>query len=143
MTVRSRLLSIAAVAVLGSVGIFIPAGPANAASQFVGATGAEDRCASHPTALVCFYFRHFHEGYWGSAVSDNTLQDNFYFGGSGYGQGARVRNNSRKMHCDYWVVNYCESFVYPGYGGNDDWMWWGQIGELAYTWNNNASVRLS
>jgi hypothetical protein len=140
---RTRLAGAAAALMIAAAAALTTATPAQAASQYVGVPGAEDRCRTHPTALVCFYYRYWHEAFWGSAYSDSTLQDNYYWAGTGAGAGQRVRNNSRKMHCDYWVPNYCESFVYPGYGGNDDWMYYGQVGELAYTWNNNASVRLS
>jgi hypothetical protein len=141
--VRSRIARALVVVCLAlTAGLALPT-PAQAASRFVGVDAQEGRCRTHPTALACFYFNFFDQGYWGTAGPDGNLGDNRYFAGTGQGSGQIVRNNSRKLHCDFAVANICESFFSPNLTGNDDWMFWGQVGELFFTWNDNASVRIS
>jgi hypothetical protein len=141
VTVRSRLARVVMTASLVIATALALQQPANAASQFVGVDGAESRCRDHPTTLVCFYYNFFHQGYWGTAGDDPNLGNNTYFSGTGQGSGQVVRNNSRKMHCDFYVNLWCRSFYSPSYAGNYDWMYWEQVGELYFTWNDNASVR--
>jgi hypothetical protein len=141
MVKRLRLGAGAFALMLAIGAALMGAQPAQAASQYVGVDGAEIRCRNHPTALVCFYFNFFNQGYWGTAGDDGNLGDNRYFSGSGQGSTQVVRNNSRKMHCDYYVPSWCRSFFSPSYTGNYDFMYWEQVGELYFTWNDNASVR--
>lgn len=131
----------AAMAVLAvSATLAVSPAPASAASSYVGVTGAESRCANHPTALVCFYYNYWDQAYWGTSVDDSNLGNNYYFSGTGQGSGQVVRNNSRKIHCDYYVAYACVSYYSPNYTGNYDYLYWGEVGELNYTWNDNASV---
>jgi hypothetical protein len=47
------------------------------------------------------------------------------------------------MDCTVYTSNQCTSYYRPSYGGNYDFAVWGRGGRLNYTWNNNASLRLT
>ncbi|MFI1566865.1 hypothetical protein ACH4ZX_28100 [Streptomyces sp. NPDC020490] len=116
------------------------ASPAQAASKYVGTNGNESRCYSKGY-YVCFYYSTWSEAYWGGFNDNANLGDNYFKSGTGSGAGQVVRNNSRKIQCDSWAVS-CESYYSPSYAGNFDYLYGGERGELYYTWNNNASVRI-
>lgn len=142
---RKGLRTFAAVAFAG-LGIFatlvVPSSQASAASSYVGVNGSETRCRTHPTALTCFYYSFWDQAYWGTAQNDSNLADNKFFANTGQGSGQVVRNNSRKIHCDYTVPSGCTSYYNTNYSGNYDYLYWGEVGELNYTWNDNASVEV-
>jgi hypothetical protein len=132
-------LAMTAAAVLGVTG------PANAvASHHIGNAGFEARCNDSPYLLCQYWYHGMNTGaYWGTTGNDANLIDNHFFSGTGQGAGEVVKNNATAMHCDFFVPNKCYSYFNSNYGGNFDWEWWQEIGTLYYTWNDNASVKIT
>ena len=142
MTVRRRLAGAIIAATLGgATALAIPAS-ANAAGHYIGTDGAEARCNASPY-LLCLYYSTFSSAYWGTSGNDTNLGDNHFFSGTGSGAGQVVRNNAARMHCDYYVPNQCFSYYNTNYGGNYDWEYWHDIGTLYFTWNDEASVKIT
>jgi hypothetical protein len=141
MRVRSAMAGATAAMLVALSGALLAPAPAQAASRYVGTNAVESRCQY--LYKVCLYFSTWTSAYWAANGSDSTLQGDRYRSGTGSGSGDPVRNNSRKIYCDYFVANVCDSYVYPGHTGNDDYLYYEQRGELFHTWNNNASVRLT
>lgn len=141
MAVTRRPASAVFAMLLGIVAALAVTAPARASSSYVGANGAESRCAGK--SLSCLYYSAYTSAYWGTYSSDSDLGNNYFVSGTGSGAGQKVRNNSARMSCYLGVPYQCESFYSPGYTGNDDWMFAGQIGQLYYTSNDGASMRTS
>ncbi|MFI8090178.1 hypothetical protein ACIF9R_17935 [Streptomyces sp. NPDC086080] len=140
MKLKSKLAGALLATGLAVSAVPLTAAPAQAAGKHVGVNGNESRCYSKGF-YVCFYYSTWGNAYWGGYNDDANLGNNYYRSGTGSGSGQAVRNNARKIQCDSWAVS-CESYYSPSYAGNFDWLWGGQRGELYYTWNDNASVRI-
>ncbi|MET9156002.1 hypothetical protein ACIRPQ_34995 [Streptomyces sp. NPDC101213] len=140
MKINRRLAGTALAAGLAMSVLPLTASPAQAATRYVGTDGNESRCYSQGFR-VCFYYSTWTSAYWGGQQDDANLSNNYYRSGTGTGAGQAVRNNSRKIQCDSWAYA-CESYYSASYAGNIDWLYGGERGELSYTWNNNASVKI-
>ncbi|MGY1498666.1 hypothetical protein ACW4TU_19070 [Streptomyces sp. QTS52] len=140
MKINKKVTSALFAAGLAVAALPLMASPAQAASAYVGVEGNESRCTAGGY-YVCFYYSGWSDAYWGGWNDDADLANNYFRSGTGSGSGQAVRNNSRKIQCDSFLAS-CRSYYSPSYGGNYDWLYGGQRGELSYTWNNNASVKL-
>jgi hypothetical protein len=92
--------------------------------------------------MCLYYSANFTGGYWGTLSDTPDLSGavfNSWVSGSGVGQA--VRNNTHSMACDSWGLP-CYSYVYVNYSGNWDMVPIQTGGNLQYTLNNNASVRV-
>lgn len=140
MRINRRLAGATLAAGMALTALPLAASPAQAATRYVGTDGNESRCYSKGFP-VCFYYSTWSSAYWGGSQDDANLGNNYYRSGTGSGSGQVVRNNARKIQCDSWAFA-CESYYSPSYAGNSDWLYGGERGELYYTWNDNASVRI-
>src|SRR5690349_16174180 len=139
---RVAVALVIAVAAIGSS--FAIAAPANAVvSHIVGHPGTEARCYNGGYAGCLYYDTNVtNDSYAPFLVSDVNLGDN-YFTGPGAGAGQVVRNNSNFMACTVHVGVQCTSFWGTNYTGNFDYENSGNIGQLWYTINDNASLWLT
>ncbi len=96
---------------------------------------------------MCLYWYAAQSGaYWGAHGPNgygqvNNLGTVSFFSGSGTGAGYPVLNNAVSIACTIDPYDGCQSYYNQNLGGNYDWLLWGQIGQLHYTWNDEASVR--
>lgn len=134
------------VAVLSMIGLALAllatAAPATAASRFIGFDGYETRCLDAGFKLCLYYNSGTAGAYWGTNVSVSDIGTR-RFGTAGAGNGQLIKNNAASMMCGYTTPNRCTSYFNSGFLGNSDWMYWGQKGNLYYTYNDEAAVRIS
>lgn len=116
--------------------------PASAATRHVGYDGFESRCYATGHRL-CLYYNSGNLGaYWGTSSNVSDIGTRRY-GTVGAGQGQLVKNNAASMMCGFSTPNRCTVYFHSDHVGNSDWMYWGQIGNLYYTYNENASVKIT
>jgi hypothetical protein len=143
---RTRVARVMAGAVIAMAAVLAPvmtASPANASGAHVGYVGWEARCVDQLTArhyFLCLYYDHRMTtgAYWGTPGNDSDLYDNHFLSGTGTGAGQVVKNNATAMSCPY--ATECFSYYNHGYAGSYDYEWNAEVGQLFYTWNNDASV---
>lgn len=123
----------------------VAATPAQASiGHNVGVNGYRSTCNGQ---AVCFYWYGDLTGaYWGThagcgcgQVAD--LNSVTFWAGTGDGAGYVVRNNAAAIACTTDPYSGCSSFYNTNYNGNWDYLLWGQIGTLYFTWNDEASVK--
>jgi hypothetical protein len=140
MTILKRAAGVALATMLGIVGALAVVAPASAGTSYVGTDGSENRCNS--LFKSCLYYSTYSSAYWPTSGGDSDLGNNYFYSGTGTGAGVKVRNNAARMFCYYGVSQQCQSYYSPGYTGSMDWMFYGQIGQLNYTWNDEASMKV-
>ncbi|MCM0676612.1 hypothetical protein NCC78_18245 [Micromonospora phytophila] len=138
---RTRRSTAALIAtMLSIVGALAVISPASAGNAYIGVDGRESRCNNNSRS--CLYYSTLSSAYWATTGGDSDLGNNYFASGTGSGAGQRVRNNAARMSCYYGVAQQCQSYFSPGYTGSMDWMFWGQTGQLYYTWNDEASMKV-
>lgn len=139
----TRMVSSVAVATVTVVSPMVAAVPAGASSKHIGHSGQEYRCNVANNLGLCLYYDHRMTtgAFWGTAKNDSNLYNNTFISGTGTGAGQVVKNNATAMACDDQLIQ-CFSYYNSGYLGNYDWEYGGEMGELSYTWNDNASVEV-
>ncbi|GIH17234.1 hypothetical protein [Rugosimonospora africana] len=141
-TRAARVVAGVVIATTAAVAPMMTASPANAASKHIGVHGNELRCWGDG-GVLCLYYNHTMTtgAFWGTAVNDSDLYNDKFWGGTGTGAGQVVKNNATAMSCS-WYASQCFSYYNHGYAGNYDWEYGNEIGQLSYTWNNDASVEV-
>jgi len=137
---RVALGLVVALAAIGSS--FAIATPASAVNHIVGHPGSEQRCYASQY-LGCLYYdtNYTSHGYFGAWASYTDLINSRFTSGEGAGQ--IVKNNSNFMYCTVYINAQCTSFWGEAYTGNFDYENMGNIGQLWYTINDNASLWLT
>lgn len=139
------LVSGVAIAALVAGAPLAAATPADASDQHVGHGGYESRCDAKWYELCLYYYHGMTTGaYWGTYSDDYDLKDNKFFSNTGAGSGQVVKNNATAMACPYEdLATRCFSFYNHGFSGSYDWENDAEVGQLYYTWNNDASVMIT
>ena len=138
---KRTLLAITAAIGLAVTGLAL-AGPASASSRHVGITGYEARCDNAGWRLCLYYNSGLLGSYWGTNKSVSNLAG-ITFNTAGNGRGQAVKNNAASMMCGLLTPNKCTVYFNSGYAGNTDWMYWGEIGNLYYTYNEDGAVKIT
>jgi len=147
MTSKRRLgglLGGAAVATAaGIAAALMPAVAANAAGHHVGTiAGVESRCNSSAYTLCLYYNSSTTTAYWGTSSNVSNLVNDTFFSGTGAGSGQAVKNNAAAASCDLLSSGKCYIFFNSNYGGNYDYLNGQETGQLYYTYNEDASVKV-
>ncbi|WP_258951388.1 hypothetical protein [Lentzea californiensis] len=118
--------------------------PAGAASKNIGTiAGVESRCANSPY-WACLYFNSGRAtAYWGTSVTVRDLEGRRFFDGTGVGAREPVKNNAAAISCDMTTTSICYVYDRSELGGDVDYLYGQRSGVLSYTYNDNASIRLS
>jgi len=120
-----------------------PAGAASAATKHVGTiAGVETRCNNSIYTLCLYYNSGANTAYWGTSDNVSNLAGETFFSGTGAGSGQAVKNNAAAASCDLLTTGKCWIFYNSGYAGNADYLNGQETGQLSYTYNEDASVKV-
>lgn len=124
---------LAAVVLLGT------SSPALAAGRYIGQSGSS-RC---PSATVCLFWGGDETGAYFSFTSTSVadIGNRRFADGTGSGAGELVINNAASTDCNRTSVNNCIFYVNQNFSGDSDFLYSTQVGNLFYTWNNEASYK--
>jgi hypothetical protein len=122
----------------------MPAVAANAASRHVGTiAGVETRCNSSAFYLCLYYNSSTTTAWWGTASNVSDLAGHNFRSGTGAGSGEAVKNNAAAASCDTGTSGKCYIFFNSNYCGNYDYLNGQETGQLSYTYNEDASVKVA
>jgi hypothetical protein len=120
-----------------------PGAAANAATRHVGTiAGVEARCNSSVYTLCLYYNSGANTAYWGTSSDVSDLAGKTFLSGTGAGSGQAVKNNAAAASCDLLSTGKCWVFFNHGYAGNADYLNGQETGQLSYTYNEDASVKV-
>ena len=146
MTITKKLSGIGLAALATGVGLasaLTPAGAANAATRHVGTiAGVETRCNNSVYLLCLYYNSSAKTAYWGTDDDVSDLAGKTFLSGTGAGSGEAVKNNAAAASCDLASTGKCWIFFNHGYAGNADYLNGQETGQLSYTYNEDASVKV-
>jgi hypothetical protein len=146
MTITKKLSGIGLTALATGIGLaaaLTPAGAASAATRHVGTiAGVETRCNNSPYWLCLYYNSSARTGYWGTSTDVSDLAGETFLSGTGAGSGQAVKNNAAAASCDLPATGKCWVFFNHGYAGNADYLNGQETGQLSYTYNEDASVKV-
>ena len=134
-------LVVALAAIGSSVAVATPASAVN--THAVGHPGAEWRCDQGGYNVCLYYSTNTNGAYWGAGSWISDLAPYQWFAGSGSASNPNVKNNSNYMFCTLWTQNQCFSYWGEYWSGDYDYEAYGNIGQLWFTINDNASLSLS
>jgi hypothetical protein len=137
---RGLLGAFTAVALAVTVTPVATATSASASGHNSNQRGLNSRCNASPY-LLCLYWDTYENGaLWGTSGAIPNLR-NYRFPNNGAGGGQYVKNNAASMSCDTSYL-WCYSYYNENYSGNYDYVTPQRSGNLYYTSNDEASVRL-
>ena len=117
------------------------AGPATNVGRW---PGVEARCDSSPYLLCLYYGAPSDSAWWGTGGPVGDLgRPPQYFTGPGEGAGRPVRGNAASISCDASTTSICYVYDRSGFAGDVDRLHGQRTGDLAGTYKNNVSVRIS
>lgn len=149
MRIRSqaRLVLIAVTALIAVVSSTTSATAASFNVTGRGGLGAQANCEPR---LLCLYYDGPSSAMWsiaqgnlGATYGVADLTGKTFNAGGTEGRGHNVINNANAMACSSWAA-ICRAYYDQNYFGNYDYLPNGYTaGDLYYTWNNEASVRVT